>query len=374
MLRFLRSHGLVALVLVVAALLYWKFHPSSPKAISVGYVADRTLILWNTIAEVREPVGEVHYGDRLEVLRVVGNSEQVRTASGAVGWVADSRQLMDSELWGKKGVLVERAVAMPVQARGRTKAVSNLRVEPGRDASRIFQFMRGTPVLVLQRAVSDVVPAGEENPQEEKTSTGDEAPPKKEDWLLVVRSLEASPREQDTGAAQKTSATKRATSDAVSSGPNASPSGASVLAEPTSPIAGWVLARFIELDLPDAVKDYASSADLRVVAYFELNRVPNGSGGQVPQYLTAGTRGPEGQPCDFTMLRVYTWGERRMRYETAFVESDLCGRLPIRVSQGAKGPEFRFTEADDGEQRTYVMQQTIVRRVKEGASSPRRRH
>jgi hypothetical protein len=125
-----------------------------------------------------------------------------------------------------------------------------------------------------------------------------------------------------------------------------------------------VLARFIEPDLPGPIRDYASSADLRVVAWFELNRVDDGSGGQAPQYLVAGTRGGEGQPCDFTMLRVYTWGKARKRYETAYVESDLCGSLPIQVSQSPSGPEFHFAEADQGgTDRKYVMRQTVVRRV-----------
>ena len=93
------------------------------------------------------------------------------------------------------------------------------------------------------------------------------------------------------------------------------------------PVAGWVLARFIELDLPGPVKDYASSADLHVVAWFELNRVPDGSGGEVPQYLVAGSHGGEGGACDFTMLRVYTWGKARKRYETAYTtrKATQCG-------------------------------------------------
>ncbi len=45
-----------------------------PKAISVGYVADRDVTLWNTLAQVRESVGEVHYGDRVEVVRDEGTS------------------------------------------------------------------------------------------------------------------------------------------------------------------------------------------------------------------------------------------------------------------------------------------------------------
>ena len=140
---------------------------------------------------------------------------------------------------------------------------------------------------------------------------------------------------------------------------------------PETPIAGWVLARFIEPDLPGPVRDYASSADLHVVAWFELNRVPDGSGGEAPQYLVAGSHGGESQTCDFTMLRVYTWGAVRKRYETAYVESDLCGRLPIRVTGTPAGPEFRFAEAgENAAERTYVMRQTVVRRVNNKSSGP----
>jgi hypothetical protein len=134
-----------------------------------------------------------------------------------------------------------------------------------------------------------------------------------------------------------------------------------------------VLARFVELDLPGPVKDLASSADLHVVAWFELNRVADGNGGEAPQYLVAGSHGGEGGPCDFTMLRVYTWGKARKRYETAYVESDLCGRLPILISNGEKGPEFQFPDVDEGgADRKYVMYQTVVRRMKESAARPAR--
>ena len=134
-------------------------------------------------------------------------------------------------------------------------------------------------------------------------------------------------------------------------------------------IAGWVLARFIEPDLPSPVRDYASSADLHVIAWFELNRVPDGLGGEAPQYLVAGARGGEGQTCDFTMLRVYTWSTARKRYETAYVESNLCGHLPIRVSRSSEGPEFRFAEmGENSGESTYVMRQTVVRRLRENSS------
>ena len=374
--RIVRSRGFIPIVLILAALLYWKLHSGPPQVISVGYVGDRDVILWNTLAQVRESVGQVHYGDRVEVIRVEGPSVQVRTASGTMGWIRDSRQLMDSDLWGKSAALFEKARTLPVQALGRTKTVSNLHVEPGRDGKRIFQFGRGTGVLILARAVADAPQGPEENTQEGKAvSAGDQEKSKQEDWLLVLRAIDSPPVKAD-GAVPPVDApavVKASTGDSVSGGPVLAQSIPGAVGEAAGPIAGWVLARFVELDLPDPVKDYASSADLHVVAWFELNRVPNGSGGEVPQYLVAGSHGGEGGVCDFTMLRVYTWSTARKRYETAYVESDLCGRLPIRIASGAKGPEFHFSDVKEGgADRTYVMNQTSVRRVKDATPHSRR--
>ena len=384
--RILRRQGIIPLLLIVAALAYWRLHPRAPKYISVEYVADRNVTLWNTLAQVKQPVAELHYGDRVEVIREEGTSAQIHTAAGVVGWLLDSRQMMDTNLWAQSAALLARARVLPVQARGQTKTVSNVRIEPGRNGKRIFQLMRGTPVVVLARTVADATPPNDENSRDEKRSAADQQMPKKEDWLLVMRSAgrsSAEDRPSNSGnpasAENSSPPVTRASGDPVSSGPmkvratsTAEDAAAGV---PASPIAGWVLARFIELNLPGPVRDYASSADMRVVAWFELNRVPDGSGGESPQYLVAGSRGGEGQSCDFTMLRVYTWGAVRKRYETAYVESDLCGRLPIRVLQSTAGPEFHFSESgENSDERTYIMRQTVVRRVKsvaQGKSSIR---
>lgn len=370
--RTFRRHGVIPLLLVLSALAYWKMHPRAPKFVSVGYIADRDVTLWNTLAQVKQPVAEMHYGDRVEVVREEGTSAQVVTASGKVGWMLDAHQLMDSELWGRSIALLAHARTLPEQARGHTKTVSNVRIEPGRDGQRIFQFMRGTPVIVLERAVEDIPQARDEKSQVEKDAADSEQKPNKEDWLLVLRAGDASSGVGNPASAEDSvKSASRASGGPVSGGPQGEQASSFGGSSSDDPIAGWVLARFIEFNLPGPVRDYASSADLHVVAWFELNRVPNGSGGEVPQYLVAGSRGGEGQPCDFTMLRVYTWGVARKRYETAYVESDLCGRLPIRVSQGAKGPEFQFTEIDENSaERKYVMQQTAVRRVKEAGSGP----
>jgi hypothetical protein len=365
--QVIRRRGVIPIVLILAALAYWKLHPHVPKTIEVGYVDDPTVTIWNSLAQVRQPTAELHYGDRVEVVREEGASAQVRTAAGALGWLLDARQMMDSDLWAESAASLASARTMPVQARGQTKVVSNVHIKPGRDAKRIFQFMRGTQVVVLERAVADAPPRNDENSAAENSSPANARLPKQEDWLLVLR--DASSGVSRSTANNFAVAVTRASGNPVSGNARGSQFESAVAGSMPVSVAGWVLARFIELNLPGPVKDYASSANLHVVAWFELNHVPDGSGGEAPQYLVAGSRGGEGQACDFTMLRVYTWGAVRKRYETAYVESNLCGRLPIRVSQTKAGPEFRFAEAGGSTaERTYVMRQTQVIREKEQSS------
>jgi hypothetical protein len=375
--RILRMRGIVPGILILAALAYWRLHSGPPKVLAIGYVADRDVLMWNTLAQVRERVGDLHYGERVEIVRQEGWAAQVRTASGALGWLLDTRDLMDSSLWEQSAALLSRARTMPVQARGQTKTVSNVRIEPGRNGKRIFQFPRGTPVLVLNRTVADAPQSNEDTSTGEKAAGAEESRTKQEDWLFVLRAGGSSAA---TGApmseASSSAAGSRASAGPVSGGPGVAQSELPGAISAAPAVAGWVLSRFIEPDLPGPVRDYASSSDLHVVAWFELNRVPDGSGGQAPQYLVAGSHGGEGQACDFTMLRVYSWSTARKRYETAYVESNLCGDLPIQVSSDPAGPEFRFAEAgENAAERVYVMHQTVVRRLtnKSAGTSPSRR-
>jgi hypothetical protein len=64
---------------------------------------------------------------------------------------------------------------------------------------------------------------------------------------------------------------------------------------------------------------------------------------------------------------VYTWWAKKSRYETAYIENDLCGALPIRLGKGPAGePEFRFREMGSSkEDRVYHLIQTVIRREKQ---------
>ncbi len=311
----------LALALSAAAAFWW-LRPAPRLQGEIAYIVGRNVTAWTRRSQVREPAGLLHYGERVTVLERRSGQARVRSQEGAIGWV-DERQLMDAEMWQRSTQLIERSRAMPVQALGRTKVLSNLRSDPGRATPRIYQLPSGAHVQVLERAVAEWKPEEGEPARRGSAPQEKQTQPRREDWLLVRTRVE------DVGE-----------------------------------VAGWVLGRFIEPDLPGPLRDYA--AGIHFLAWFELNRVPSEEG-EKPQYLAVGTAGPEGQPCDFTLLRFYTWNGTRHRYETAYVESFLCGRLPVRVTaEGPQGASFRFTAMGKrGEEaREYRMRQNIVRRLR----------
>jgi len=327
-------------VLVIALTLYVRFRrPSRPQ--EIAYAGNREVTLWSTTAQVRERVATAKYGDRLDVLGRFEDQVQVQTANGSVGWINEA-DLLSADLWQRANDLEAMAAKSPVEARGHTRAISNLHVEAGRESPRIRQLSKGIPVDLFERKVADAPAPGGPAVDEKNLLAGSSpdqkaSPAKKEDWWLVRAHLP----------------------------------------EQTS-VAGWILARFVDLDVPAPLPDYASAAAMHIVAWFELNRAVDQSAGSKPQYLVVGNRGPEGQACDFTMLRVFTWGQRKQRYETAYVESNVCGKLPIALQEpSAPGGDvtFSFEDFSNGtvEERKYRMERTVVRRVREGESAPGKR-
>src|SRR5215831_20789430 len=171
--KLLIAVPLLALVAVAA----WFFRPKH-ESLCEGYVSEKSVTLWSSMAQVREPVGTLHYGDRVDMLAKRNDFVKVKTTAGAVGWV-DGRLLMDPALWQRCEELLKRAESLPVQASGRTKVATNLRVEPGRAAPRLYQFGRGVPVQIVARATADWMQVSDEKEGGEPQET------KREDWFLI---------------------------------------------------------------------------------------------------------------------------------------------------------------------------------------------
>ena len=357
-----------ALLTVLIVALYARFHHSAPP-LETAYAGSRTVTLYSTSAQVREPVATVSFGDRLEVLQRFQNQVKVRTSAGMVGWT-EEEDLLSADLWQTLKDLETKSATMPVVARGHTRVLSNLHIEPGRDSPRVRQLNKDISIEMMARQPELVAPAAISSAGEESVDAA------------AFDSAKADGRKANEPKSKNRKAKDRKSNDRNS---EEKPEPRKEdwwlvrahIADQTV-LAGWLLGRFVELDVPSPLPDYATSAGMRIVAWSELNRVPSQSGKPMTQYLLLGTHGPEGQPCDFTALRVYTWGKQRERYETAFVESNVCGKLPIQRLQSA-GPEaditFSFLDSSNGkpEHRTYQMHQTIVRRVKDGSEQKSRK-
>lgn len=324
--------GFALVVVFGGGYFLWRHHSKTP--LEIGYAGNRRVTVWSTTAQVRQPVAYVNYGAPLDVMQRADDDLEVRTTGGVIGWV-NQRDVLSADLWLKARDLLEDVAKMPVEATGQTRVIANLHILPGRDAARVRQLDKGIPVdLYLRKAVD--VPAAASSSGENDDSAGEPAEAKKEDWWLVRAHTAAD--------------------DAV---------------------AGWVLGRFLDLKVPEPLPDYASSAGVHIISWAVLNSVRDPAGATHPQYLVLATKGPEGQACDFTMLRAYTWGMKSQRYETAFVEDNLCGSLPLHITPGTQpggDATFSFLDTSGGnaDARTYHMHQTIIRRErKEGEATPR---
>src|SRR5271163_5252139 len=219
-------------LLCVVALLAWYFRPKH-ETLGEAFISERSVTLFSSVAQVREPVGYLHYGDHVDILARRNDNAKVRTTAGGVGWV-ETRYLMEPALWQRSAKLLEQVRPMPVQARGRTKVATNLRVEPGRTEPRLYQFGRGVAVEIVGRAVADWTQVADEKESAEPQEA------KKEEWYLV-RGLATRPPGETAARTAETNTTTQA-------------------GDQTIPIAGWVIARFIEYDLPEAVREGTASA------------------------------------------------------------------------------------------------------------------
>jgi hypothetical protein len=303
----------------------YRLHRRAP--LEEAYIGGQGATVWNSTAQIRSPIANLAYGQPVEVYQRDADNVLIGTPAGVRGWIS-SVSLIDADLWRRVSLLAETTKSMPVQAVGHTRARANLHTRPGRQAPVILEAPGDSPLVVLQHAAAPN-DQGPENAEAKSPATSD-------GWWLVRANV------KDVGS-----------------------------------VSGWVLDRLVLLDLPEPLPEYQSSEAFTIVAWFEINRaVDSASGDYKPEYLVAGTRDPQGA-CDFTLARVYTWSTKRSRYETAFLDSSLCGKLPVDVTP-AKTPGgdayFRFQDmgADGLENRVYAMKLTTVRRINAASRSTQR--
>ena len=289
----------------------------------IAYVSAPQAILRDRVSAVFSKTGTVKNGDRVQILERERHFARVRTVSGVEGWI-EQRALVPQQVYDGFQKLSQQAQSEAVQATGTTRNDTNIHLDPGRETEHLYQLNQGSKVSILQRATAEkTVPGGMAKPASSKNESAKPVTPLMEDWWLI--------RDPDGR-------------------------------------VGWVLARFVDLDVPLEIAEYAEGQ--RIVAFFVLDQVADGDK-KVPQYLVVLTEPKDGLPFDFNQVRVFTWNVRKHRYETAYREHNLNGFLPVTISQENFDKEGTLpvfvlqVKDDDGKmsQRKYKMNTPIVRRV-----------
>lgn len=325
----MRRAFLIVLVLgIMAAVVVREVRLHGKAPLEQAYVGLQGATVWNSTAEIRAAVANLSYGEPVQVFQRYGDNALIQTKTGIRGWVL-SGSLLSTALWHAAELLNKETEGMPVQARGDTRARSNVHIRPGRQWEVISPVPGGTPVEMFAREATANVER-----QSRPSSPSDSS--NLEDWWLVRANVK--------DAAQ---------------------------------VSGWMLGRLVSLDLPEPLPEYQSSEQISIVAWFEINRAVDSTGTVEPEYLVMGTRDGEGRPCDFTLIRVFTWSPMRHRYETAFIEPGLCGSLPVHVTPATTpGGKANFTFINAGpkgeENRQYEMMLTTVRRINSVAGEARK--
>jgi hypothetical protein len=255
------------------------------------YLRDRVAPVANRVALVTnaEPLQVVEHGRRFV---------RVKTAKSEVGWIED-HMVIDQGIYDQFIQLAELHRHDPVVARGILADPLYLHLKPGRETQRFYLLPENDKVQLLIRAsVLKPVPGAGFLPPPKPLARAAKDQPKgapplpMEDWWLVRDSQGH---------------------------------------------AGWLLARRLDVDVPDEVAQYSESQ--KMVGAYVLTHVydpdSNVPDKQVPIYLTVLNPYKDGLPYDFNQIRVFTWNLKKHRYETAYRQRDLEGYLPVQVTQEA---------------------------------------
>jgi hypothetical protein len=331
---------------------------------SYVYVAARQVYLHDRVAAVSNRVGVVTNGEALEVVERGKRFTKVRTPKGEVGWLED-HAIIDDKLYAQFQELSKNHAAAPVVAAGELRDDMYLHILPGRETPHFLVMAANTKVQLLERGTVAKAPAPG----------------------TVVAKPVAPPVSPSVGSGAKLPASGLQSGAPVTSAGEVPPPAAVAtvamedwwLVRDAAGHSGWLLARQLDVDVPDEVGEYAEGQ--RMIGAYPIAKVmdsgveherkgakkagvkagktaqePADDASAVPvpvehtEYVTVLSPPRGGLPYDFDQVRVFTWSLNHHRYETAYRLHGIWGYLPVRLSQetvnGQAMPVFSFAIAD----------------------------
>jgi hypothetical protein len=291
--------------------------------IAEAYVGPATLRIRSDLPLQSATVATAKHGERVDIIQRRRKFMRVRTKGGAEGWTEENQLLNAAEMGDLKD-LAARAAKLPSQGLGTSFSALNVHTQPAAGSPSFLQIKEGekfdvlvdivTPHLAVARQTL-IPPAEKKAPAPRKAAKQAKipppplpaAPPPPANWLELSKTDEedeAPPEEPEA----KPVPNERWSLIRAAGGPS-----------------GWVLTRRINMAIPDEVAQYAEGR--RIVAYFPLGYVQD-ENAKKAIWLWA-TSGGAHEGYDFDSFRVFIWNLRRHRYETAYIERNLEGYLPV---------------------------------------------
>ncbi len=277
------------------------------------YVVAKQTYLRDRVAAVSNRVALVTNGEPLEVVEHGRRFLRTKTSKGEVGWIED-HMVIDQGSYDQFVALQKQHAKDPVVATGVLRDDLYLHVKPGRDTDRFYLLPENEKLQLLIRASvpkpappQGILPMPKPAKSKKATLVPGEPDVPMEDWWLI----------RDTHGQ-----------------------------------VGWLLARRLDVDVPDEIAGYSEGQ--KIVGAYVLTRVYDAESSlpdkMVPEYVSVTNAFKDGLPYDFDQVRVFTWNTKKHRYETAYRQRDIEGCLPVTIgetknSQGQTLPTFTITVA-----------------------------
>jgi len=312
-------------ILIVSLLLLAACSDQSQRApaIGVAYAGPATLNVRKDFPLESPVVAKVKHGDRLEIIQHRRRLMKVRTASGVEGWTEEHLLLSTQEITALRAF--EKDVqTLPSQGVANTYEALNVHTEPDRQSPSFVQLKENEKYDVIAHRAAPRVsttrkplvgpPAkkavAKKKPPKYLPPPMPAAPRPPGDWLQIS----ATPPEikADLAAARQSAPVPMEDWNLIRTSKGES---------------GWVLTGRLFMAIPDEVAQYAEGK--RITSYFSLGEVRDED--KVKHTWLWTTSSESARPYDFDSFRVFIWSLRRHRYETAYIERNLRGYLPVKL-------------------------------------------
>jgi SH3-like domain-containing protein len=304
----------------------------------VVYVVAKEAWLRDRVAPVSTKIAPVTNGEKLKVLDHDRRFYQVEAPDGRKGWI-EEHFVIDQPTFNEFQALDREHANDPVVATGVVQDEIYLHLTPGRDTERYFLLPEGDKLQLLERASIRKLNAEEAFREQQRKAAEQRAGAAADRlWELIQKGKGPTPKgpiEPGKAPAPPTAPDSAFVPDPVPVDPNAPPPQYEDwwLIRDSKGHVGWMLARRLDVDVPDEVVRYAEGQ--RIVGAYLLAKIPDDASPfpdkQAPEYLMVLSPYQDGLPYAYSRVRLLVWNARKHRYEGGLRMNDIVGYLPVTV-------------------------------------------